>query len=182
MDPDGWRHMTRLMISTLALLTAAPVLAQDAPPLPPGAEVRVRSPVASGRYVVHDHRVATLMLRDSAGVLVNVPVASVTRLSVLRGRRSAGAGALRGAGIGLLAGAGTGFLYGYATVSTGSYPFSPMFLGVVLGTFGAGIGTAAGAVIGLIYRGEKWETVPLNTIRAGPSTDGGMTLSLGIRF
>lgn len=171
--------MARLVIWTLTLLTAAPVLAQDAPPLPPGAEVRVRSPVASGRFVVHDHRVATLMLRDSAGVLVHVPIASVTKLSVLRGRRSAGASAVRGAGIGLLFGAGTGFLYGYVA---GGEPLGRRGFGLVMGTLGGGIGIGAGAVIGAISRGEKWETVPLNTIRAGPSTDGGMTLVLGIRF
>lgn len=169
----------RLVILTLTLLTVSPVLAQDAPPLPAGVEVRVRSPHASGRFVVHDHRGATLMLRDNAGVVVDVPIASVTKLSVLRGRRSAGASALRGAGLGLLGGAGTGILFGLVS---GTQPLSPVGKAVVMGTFIGGIGAATGAVMGAIFRGDEWEAVPLNSIRAGPSNDGGMTLELGIRF
>jgi hypothetical protein len=171
--------MTRLVISTLALLAAAPALAQDVPQLTPGTEVRVRSPVASGRFVVHDHRAATLTLRDGTELLISVPIADVTELSILRGHRSAGASALHGAGIGLLVGAGSGILFGFVSATE---PVVPVVNAVVDGAVWGGIGAAAGAALGAISRGEQWETVPLNTIRAGPSTDGGMTLGLVIRF
>lgn len=177
--------MTRLVIPTLlTLICAAPALAQPAPPLTPGAQVRVNSPSAAGRYVVDGHNPQTLTLRDSAGALVNVPMASVTELAVSRGRRPAGARALRGAGFGLLIGAGSGAIIGFASGDdpAGFISFTAedkaLGLGVVLGAGGA----VVGSLIGLLSRGEHWEDVPLNSVRAGPSVDGGTTIGYSIRF
>ena len=177
--------MTRLMIPTLlTLVWAAPGLAQKAPPLETGAVVRINSPAASGRYVIERHSGQTLTLRDSTGSTVQIPLASVTELSVSRGRRPAGARALRGAGFGLLVGAGSGAVIGFVSGDDPDGFISltaeekALGMGVLLGGAGALIGT----VIGLLSRGEEWEPVPLSSIRTGASSDGGMTIGYTMRF
>ncbi|HSK19537.1 MAG TPA: hypothetical protein VK912_10360 [Longimicrobiales bacterium] len=177
--------MERLVIPTvLTLLCAAPGLAQTVPPLTPGAEVRVNSPSVSGRYVVDGHNPETLSLRDSVGGIVHVPMATVTELSVSRGARPAGARALRGAGFGLLIGAGSGAVIGFASGDDpgGFISFTAEEKALMAGTLMGGAGAVVGAVVGLLSRGEQWAAVPLNSIRGGPSVDGGVTIGYAIRF
>ena len=176
---------TRLVIPTvLTLFCTAPSLAQGTPPLTPGAEVRVQSPSASGRYVVDGHSAQTLMLRDRTGDIVHVPLGSVTELDVSRGRRTAGSRALRGAGFGLLAGAGTGAVIGFASGDdpAGFMSFSAEEKALMAGVLLGGAGAVLGTVVGLLSRGEQWEAVPLNSIRTARATDGGMTIGYTIRF
>lgn len=178
-------RLNRLAIPTLlTLCLAAPGLAQSAPPLTPGAEVRVHSPSASGRYVVDGHSPQTLTLRDSTGAIVHVPLGSVTELEVSRGRRTAGSRALRGAGFGLLAGAGSGAVIGFASGDdpAGFMSFSAEEKALMAGVLMGGAGAVLGTVVGLLSRGEQWEAVPLNSVRTAPATDGGMTIGYAIRF
>ena len=177
--------MTRFVIPVfVTLVSTAPAQAQDAPPLAPGTEVRVSSPSVTGRYVVDRHGPDTLTLRDGRGGIVHVAMASLTELSVSRGRRPAGARALRGAGLGLLIGAGSGAVIGFASGDDppGFFSFTAEEKATVLGVLMGGGGAAIGTVIGLLSRDEQWKGVPLNTVRAGPSSDGGMTIGYAIRF
>lgn len=178
--------MTRLLIPTLLTLAlAAPLAAQTPPALRPGDDVRLTSPNASGRFVVQELSAETLTLRDDDGAVLHVPITSVRGLSVSRGSRTAGAGALRGAGVGFLAGAGTGILAGLiagddppSTFISFSKEEKALALGILLG----GTGALAGTVIGLVAPGEKWERVGLDAARAGVSADGGVALGYSVRF
>jgi hypothetical protein len=182
--------MTRLLIPTLLTLACtAPAAAQAAAPasshVRPGAEVRVASPTASGRFVVHELDSEILTLRDSSGAALRVPLASVTMLSVSHGRRSAGAGALRGAGLGFAGGAVSGIILGFVA---GDDPPQQWFAftaeekalayGLLLGG-GSGL---VGMVVGLASPGEQWESVPLERVRAGVARDGGLAVGYTIRF
>jgi hypothetical protein len=183
--------MTRLLIPTLHTLgCTAPVAAQTAAQasshVRPGAEVRVTSPSASGRFVVQEMDSGILTLRDSSGAAVRVPLASVTMLSVSRGRRSAGAGALRGAGLGFAGGAVAGIILGYVAGDDPpedlwfaySAEDKALIYGVLLGV-GSGL---VGTVVGLASPGEQWESVPLERVRAGMASDGGLAVAYSIRF
>jgi hypothetical protein len=178
--------MTRLLIPTLLTLACtAPAFAQAATLLHPGAEVRVTSPGARGRFAVDEVSPDTLTLRDPTGIVVRVPMTSVQKLSISRGRRSAGSAALRSAGIGFAFGAVTGATIGLVSgddppggLITFSAGDKAMIAGVLLG----GSGALLGGVIGLLAPGERWESVPLDDVRAGLSSDGGIALGLAIRF
>ena len=182
--------MTRLLIPTLLTLACtAPAAAQAAQSaeshVRPGAEVRVTSATASGRFVVREMDSETLTLRDSSGAAVRVPLATVTTLSVSRGRRSAGQGALRGAGLGFAGGAVAGIILGYVdgddppdTWFSYTSEEKALMYGLLLGV-GSG---AVGMVVGLASPGEQWESVPLERVRAGVASDGGLAVAYSIRF
>ena len=182
--------MARLLIPTLLTLACTvPAAAQVAPSagshMRPGADVRITSPTASGRFVVDEMDSGILTLRDSSGGAVRVPLASVTTLSVSHGPRSAGQGALRGAGLGFAGGAASGILLGFVA---GDDPQDNWFAftaeekalmyGVLLGV-GSGL---VGAVVGLASPGEQWESVPLERVRADMARDGGLAVGYTIRF
>lgn len=181
--------MTRLLIATLLTLACTvPAAAQAAPAashVRPGAEVRVTSPTASGRFVVDEMDAETLALRDSSGAVVRVPLVSVTELSVSLGPRPLGERALRGAGLGFAGGAVSGIILGYVA---GDDPQEEWFaftaeekalaLGIVLGV-GSGL---VGMVYGLATPGVQWESVPLERMRAGLARDGGFAVGYTIRF
>jgi len=182
--------MTRLLIPTLlALACTVPAFAQASAQAPsqvrPGDGVRVTSPTASGRFVLHEMDAKTLTLRDSSGAAVRVPLASVTKLSVSLGRRSAGRGALRGAGLGFAGGAVSGIILGFVDGDdpSGGFPSltaeeKALGYGLLLGV-GSGL---VGAVVGLASPGEQWESVPLEHVRAGLAGDGGFAVGYTIRF
>jgi len=182
--------MTRLLIATLLTLACiAPAAAQAAAPasspVRPGAEVRVTSPSASGRFVVQEMDSGIVTLRDSSGLALRVPLASVTTLSVLRGRRPAGQRALRGAGVGFAGGAVSGIILGYVDGDDRSNAFisftaeeKAVAYGLLLGV-GSGL---VGMVVGLASSGEQWESIPLEHVRAGVASDGGLAVGYTIRF
>jgi hypothetical protein len=182
--------MTRLLIPTLLTLgCTAPAAAQTAAPasshVRPGAEVRVTSPSASGRFVVHEMDAEILTLRDSSGAALRVPLASVTMLSVSHGRRPAGQRALRGAGVGFAGGAVAGIILGYVDGDDQSNAFisftaeeKAVAFGLLLGV-GSGL---VGMVVGLASPGEQWQSVPLDRVRAGVTGDGGLAAGYTIRF
>ena len=181
--------MTRLLITTLLTLACtAPAAAQAAAsassPVRPGAEVRVASPTTSGQFVVDEMDSEILTLRDSSGATLRVPLASLTRLSVSHGRRSAGAGALRGAFLGFAGGAVSGIILGYVA---GDDPegFVAFTAEQKAGAYGLLLGVGSGLVgmvVGLASPGERWESVPLERVRAGVARDGGLAVGYTIRF
>jgi hypothetical protein len=172
---------------TLTLTLAVPAAGQTVPvPVRAGDVVRVQSATAAGRFTVQVIADDALTLRDSTGTDVSVPLAAVTRLSVLRGPRSPRVGALRGAGLGLAVGAGTGILIGL--VAGDDEPNSWFYFtaeekatayGVVLGA-SAGL---LGGIIGLAAPGELWERVdPLSGVRMGVGREGGVNVGYALRF
>ena len=139
-------------------------------PLAPGDRVRVSAPKVNSKPfvgIIDALDADTLFLENQ----ITLPLASVTKIEVSRGRKSK---AGTGAGIGALVGAGTGAAMGF---SDGDDP--PLFsegepflfsaeqkagLGAIAG---GGIGAIIGALIGANQKSDRWEEVPLEKVRAG---------------
>jgi len=168
-----------LFLSLLLIVPLADLMAQEIPPLAPGARVRV-SVRQQGRQIgtLVAVKADTLVLKaESRNVPLAIPITSVSRLDISRGQASFGKGALRGAGIGLLVGVA------YPTVEfmkngneDGLFPLMLMF-----GSLG---GTFLGALIGGSRPGEQWERVPLERIRVSlsPQRGGGIRLAASFKF
>ena len=105
--------------------------------------------------------------RRKSGDLVKVPLASVTKLEVSRGKKpNTGKGALIGGGLGAIA------------LGVPAYLFGNLFddrrntgLGITGAVVGAWIGGGLGAGIGYLIKRERWERVPLNIPRIGFAPD-----------
>ncbi len=98
---------------------------------------------------------------------VSLPLASVTKVEVSRGKKSNG---LIGAGIGALVGAGTGAVIGFSLgddppLFGEPFPFSAERKAAILALLGGGIGAIIGALIGAKVESEYWEEVPLEKVR-----------------
>lgn len=178
--------MSRTLFTLMLFLAFATQLEAQTVVVRGGDVVRVQSTSAVGRFTVDRIGSGRILLRDTAGSIVDVPLDEVSDLRVLRGPRSAGAGALRGAGYGLLVGGGAGVAIG---LMSGDDPPDQWFaftaeekaamMGVLLGAGGAVIG----ALIGVSAPGERWERVsPGETTRVLPSGDGGITVGYTVRF
>jgi hypothetical protein len=156
--------------------------AQTQASVQPGQRVRVRSTVAHTPElvgVVETIKPDTLMVRDDdRSMATAVPLATVDRLQVSRGRHSKW---ITGAAVGFVVGAGTGAILGAAGHNESDFIFGPgasAFLGAVLL---APVGALTGTVVGLLVKTERWQTVPLG--RVGPSVGRGPDgrLTLGVR-
>jgi hypothetical protein len=172
----------KIWLIVLAVLVAAPtqIRAQDPPPIDPGARVRVSTSSAADERIV-----GTLAALQSEALVVDVeghsepvtlPVASVTRLEVSTGRKSKTA---TGAGIGFGIGAAAGTVLALMFCSDPDNACGAgSFLGgsVLLGLPGAGVG----ALIGSGIKVERWETVPLDRIRVGLTSQPGRPLALSV--
>ncbi len=109
-----------------------------------------------------------------------VPVASITRLEVRRGRKSNWA---EGAGIGLLVGAATGAIIVVASGDCGG-GFGPCPTAGQGAVFLGGLGGVIGLIIGASTTTERWVEVPLDRLRVSfaPQRDGRFALGLSMRF
>jgi hypothetical protein len=163
----------------LALLGPASLSAQQLRPVAPDETVRLSSPRAQGVFTVTDTGTRTLVLRDSGGAQVVVPLAEVEKLEVRRSGR--GHNAMRGAGLGLLTFGIGGALLGIAEgddppgIMSFSAPEKAMIGALVFG----GIGLVGGAIIGGIAGAERWHTVPL---RGRPLSIVPTAQGVGIRY
>ena len=169
--------------------------AQEEPPVTPGDRVRIKAPTISTRQfegevvalrsdtLIIDARIwerGRMQWRDQPQA--KIPVASVDRIDISRGKKSnvgkgAITGGLIGAGIGLVIGIGA------AAEDGGFFDFGPEVVPaavLAVGAYGAGIG----ALIGLIMPGERWEEVPVDELRVGPSpvAPDGLALSATLRW
>jgi hypothetical protein len=197
---EGWiMSAPRIVLLLPALLILVPIglHAQQEPPVAPGDRVRVTAPSVSARPVVGQ---LLAMHSDSLSIeaekwrpgghrqqVVNVPVGSLTQLEVSRGRTSkAGTGALVGFVVtGLAVGA---FAQAFCTNFT-LFESDPDDAGECLprsllagGAGGLFIGVPLGLLIGSRSKGDRWEEVPLNMLRIGPSpvTTDGVALSVSL--
>jgi hypothetical protein len=157
----------------------------------PGDTVRVTAPSLDmddsiGTVAALETDTLTVQVEERADALY-VPLADVTKLEVRRGQKSrTGGGALIGAGVGAAAGVITALAAcgdsncewdGDTTDVTG-------YVAVVFGAGGALLGAGIGALIGSASKTDRWETVPLEEIRVGPSSvdADGVEVSVTLRL
>jgi hypothetical protein len=167
------RRFGRLFLSAVALLASAPhtpLSAQETSAFQVGARIRVWSsaPETTGRVArVLKVRSDTLLLEAERPLAqLAVPVRTLTRLELSRGRGAPVAGTVVGLVVGVAAGAAAGALVGALSVaharSSNNCPDGNCGF-VYLGTVPAGalVGLVAGAVVGHRLGREHWTAVPL---------------------
>jgi hypothetical protein len=177
-----------LVLVALFVATISPLAAQESP-VEPGTRVRVKAPPLQPDWVrgtVVGWESGSLVLEpEKPDVLGDTPLTlardQITRLDVHRGSKSR---ALLGAGIGFGVGAALGFAA--CAGNTGSPctndagEGSPAGFALALGGVGAGLG----ALVGLLFRTDRWEAVPLEGIHVTftPVYDGQPGLALSVSF
>ena len=173
-----------LILAVSLLVPFAGVQAQGPPSLAPGTRIRVTAPGAGANKLVGTFvgaRTDTLLVRTRPGwTPQSIPLASVTRLDMSRGRKSlAGAGA----GIGGVIGAVSGAVVGAASCAD-AFLADPAQCALAGGlVVGAG-GALLGAVVGALGKTDRWEEVPLDRLRVSfaPQRDGRFGLRLSVGF
>ncbi len=173
--------MKRLSIIPLAVLAVAPltrITAQESPPVKVGDRVRVTAPALEVRDLVGTYiavRGDTLEL-ESEATLLAIPMASVTRLEVVDGRKS---GLVKGGVVGLVVGVGIGVAKvsgcgsGDDCFDAGLWLSAPPLAGMLLG-----------GVVGALIKTDRWREVPLDRPRVsfGPQRDGRFGFGASVRF
>lgn len=147
------------------------LFAQEAPPIVPGARIRVSAPSFSrDRLIgtVASKSADTLVVKVENGAApLSIPLVSITRLEVSRGKVARGVNALKGAGIGLLVGAGVGVVAGLVIDD----PQNNEITAGAWALFGAGVlggaGLLTGGIVGFARSNERWKKVPLERVRLG---------------
>jgi hypothetical protein len=183
------RYLAVVLVA-LFVATSSPLAAQEAP-VEPGARVRVKAPPLQPDWVrgtVVGWESGSLVLepeKPEGDTPLTLARDQITQLDVHRGRKSA---AGKGALIGLGSGAVAGFALGFAACAgnTGSPctndagEGSPAGFALALGGVGAGLG----ALVGLLFRTDRWEAVPLEGIHVTftPVYDGQPGLALSVSF
>ena len=172
--------MKRLSIIPLAVLAVAPltrITAQEPPPVKVGDRVRVTAALGVrelvGTYIAV--RGDTLEL-ESEATLLAIPMASVTRLEVVGGRKS---GLVKGGIVGLMVGVGIGVAKvsgcgsGDDCFDAGLWLSAPPLAGMLLG-----------GVVGALIKTDRWEEVPLDRLRVSvaPQRDGRFGVGMSVRF
>ena len=172
-----------LLIAVLVLTPLTTAAGQGAIAAP-GARIRVSAQGLATTQVVGTvvalHADTLVLAPQSGRGLLALPLESVQRLDVSRGRKSlAGAGA----GIGGVIGAVSGAVWGAASCAEPSFvaPEQCAIMGGLL--VGAG-GALLGAVVGALSKTERWQEVPLDQLRVSvvPQRDGGFALQASLRF
>ncbi|MGD2152538.1 MAG: hypothetical protein PVG79_04670 [Gemmatimonadales bacterium] len=184
------------LAAVLALTSPLAASGQQARPIAPGERIRVSSDL------YFDPLVGTLTAIESDTLMmaadwaagpatVRLPLASVTRLEVSRGRGTKFVqGALLGGALGAALGAievaafsNWGECWG-PTVSCANDEEVGVehYLGAM--AIGGAIGAGIGGIIGLMIGTDRWETLPLGEIRIGPApgAQGGVAARLAMRI
>lgn len=186
--------MRRILSPLIAvsLLASGALSAQSVPRLNAGDRVRVSFDLGAGRVVVRGDVVilnqadGTVLVRNhDTAELLDLPLASITKLHVSLGHRSTGAGALRGAGIGLLIGGGAGAVVGFASGDDppGWFSMTAQEKALLLGIGLGGLGAVVGGLVGLAAPGERWQRLAATEgLRIAPEDRGGVTLTYSYRF
>lgn len=148
----------------------------------PGDTVRVTAPASyNGVGTVAALENDALVVEDEVRAdPVAVPLSSVQRLEVLRGKKSRiVAGALIGGGAGLALGvAAAASCEGHDTLCAGNNEYLIFALPAAL------LGLSLGALIGWIIQVDRWVEVPVDDVRVGysPQPNEGATFSLTLRL
>lgn len=156
------RPVSMQVLPILLVLAAAPCAAQVAPAMYPealpGARVRIAAPgVLAGRYVgtVLSRSADTIVVANSAGAQVRVPVTSMSSIEVSRGK-SRMAGFTRGIAWGAPIGAGFGLLSMSAVDGTDQGDGETWGQGEWV-AYSALSGAIWGGLIGAIVGRERWD-------------------------
>ncbi len=182
--------LATLVAAGLVVATSSPLAAherrlrrpnEDRVPVEPGARVRVTAPdLGINKYngwmrgVVGD----TLTVDT-----LRLPLASVTRFEVHRGRKSTvGRGALIGAAVG----AGSGAVLGAIAFSEDCImdPDPCPAAGALMGAITFGLpGLLVGTIVGALTKTDRWEAVPLGRIRVTftPVRNGRLAILASVR-
>jgi hypothetical protein len=158
------RYVRRACSSLVFAVMLVPFLgaASQVAELRPGAYVRIRAPgvlggEAEGAIVSRGHD--TVVVVRPGAMPVAIPLAAITRASVLRGR-TRGAGARKGAKWGAGVGLGLGlFNIVFSDCSGEHCQTSDNVAGVAVFT---AVSAGVGAVVGTVVRAEKWERIELS--------------------
>ena len=165
-----------VLLMTLPLLMApSGVTTQERPlrlgpsqrvrPVPEGDTVRVWAP----HFGLKKTKVTVLGWADSTVLFeglrlppdrLTIPFGGVTRLDVLRGKKSKGLGILRGAALGAGIGDVAGILIGIAAVSGCTEAFCKLDV-LYYAAGGMLFGAAVGAAVGSAYPPDRWVRVDL---------------------
>jgi len=172
--------MPRMTLALVCgLMLAAPATQAEDNPLrvQPGDRVRVTAPTAAdkrlvGRAVAVEPAALTLDL-DHGG-RVAVPTQAITKLELSRGERSkAREGALWGAGFGLV---------GLTVICLDEQSRSEGWCGAA--ALSVPVYAGLGALIGLAFKTSRWQEVHSErlSVGVGPTKDGGIAMSVALRF
>lgn len=171
-----------LVIGALAGIPNAAAVAQTAA-LHTGQRVRVTSaveatPVWTGVIEAIDADTLHLRHAGKAGdTVANIPMASIARVEVSRGRHSRW---LTGLAIGMGAGAAGGAILGASSEDDLLFSSGDK---AMIGAVGFGVlGGAVGVVAGALTKTERWETVPVDRVTVTLAPGPGGRLKLGFRI
>ena len=177
-----------MVMLAAAVLAAAVAVADTAPSGVVATGEKVRVTTAAGL----DDKTGVVMQADARSLTVSlgrgkppvqIPLASVKKLEVARGRRTAAKeGAISGGLVGVVLGALAIHTVSHALCESATdCNASPQAYGMGIGTFAAG-GAGLGALVGLAIKTDRWERVPVDSLRMaiGPVPAGaGVQVSLG---
>ncbi len=166
----------------LLFTTLVDLFAQQGSSLTPGDRVRVSrfGTVAPVVCIVLSMKADTLVL-DAEGRVetLEVPLALVEKVEVSRGKESnAGKGAIRGG----VVGASFGLVFAGAILLDGGSDKEVVSVAFLAAFTGAGM--LVGTAIGAVSSSDRWEEVPLDGIRIGPSSvhHDGLEVSVALRL
>ena len=173
-----------LVAAALVVATSAPLAAQERAlypkgrgeegPVEPGARVRVTAPdLGINKYTgVLEGVVGDTLAVDT----LRLPLASVTRFEVHRGRKSrVGRGALIGAAVGV----GSGAILGAVALSGYCAPDPCPVEAAAYGALYLVLpGLLVGTVVGALSKTDRWEAVPLDRIRVSLTSSGNGRLTI----
>ena len=171
------------LVAVLAVVPLTRVTAQDPPPVTVGTRVRVTAPdLDIDKY---DGTVAAVRGDTLTVGTVQVPLASVTRLDVHKGRKgNVGKGAIIGTLVGVPTGLALGVFYQQACSNTSDIGETCLAL-IPIGAVAVGLaGALVGGTIGALIKTDRWEEVPLDQLRVSfaPQRDGRFAFGLSVRF
>jgi hypothetical protein len=166
-----------------------PAGAQPAPPIGPGARVRVShtdrccaSPQVGALVSVSVDSVVVRTSRDSQTTVIALPRRAVSSFALgYRGGRHTRGGASIGAVTGVFVGIGLALTLNCEGDDL-CESFRPLYAGIGAALFGAG-GLVLGAVIGHSIIREEWVPVPLpERVGLTPTPGGGLAVRLALRL
>jgi hypothetical protein len=157
--------MREIMLIPIVFLSVslAELSAQDVWPVGPDDRVRVQTDAIDGGDFIGGHVerliADTLVLRsDNRTATVRIPLGSVERLDVYRGRHLSGRSALKGGGWGFLGGFAGGTIVWLIAQEADAGAGEAFEIGVLVGAVSAGVGAF------VKMSADKWEQVyPLVT-------------------
>lgn len=180
---------TLVLALTFTTLSCSAYVADTS--IAPGDRVRVTAPsmhLRKGVGTVAALQPDTLVLNTEQrtdALQVPLAVADMTKLEVHRGQKSQiGVGALTGFVVGAAAGVGIALASCSGDGCQWGTEDETVLAAVVYGAGGGLLGALVGAMIGSIIRVDRWQDVPLDDIRVGPSpvTPDGVAVSVALRF